>query len=60
MQACAQCIRLGGVEMLTLTGPGRHELAMAEFRKAKQNDPEFCDVDQNIGQHYIRECQEAV
>lgn len=46
--------------MLTLTGPGRHELAMAEFRKAKQNDPEFCDVDQNIGQHYIRECQEAV
>ena len=39
---------------------GRHQLALQEYHRAQQIDGEFCDVDQNIGQHHIRECQEAV
>ena len=28
--------------------------------EAQRLDPEFCDVDQSIGQHFVRECKDLV
>ena len=34
--------------------------AVAQFEEVMRIDPEFCDVQHNLGQHYVAVCQEAV
>ena len=39
---------------------GRMDEALEEYMEAKKIDPDFCDVDHNLGQHYLRNCQQII